>query len=360
VCYNRDFARIILRRVNSSTFYGYANADILFDSNLLRTLSDIRPHLSRLRRHNRRGLLITGVRSDCTVDARSPGLNRCGSNSSLPSDRHAMFASSAEVNHDLPGVDASFKANTGSRHTFSPEKSTSIRDRSGSGLGNSSGVTCRNLTSDCSLNSTSNSPKDHQRRSRLILTSAQDYFITVQSGLPWDSMPDMVVGRAGIDNWLLVTALVGDAVVVDAGRTVTARHQVPPGYRPSAHYDRRPGSSDIDDARLNYRLAGKSFDYSLGLTDCAPFYTMFNRKAYDSSFQFPMTSSNAVTDTSSDTHSAKLVALNENISHVDRDNGDDSTSSVVLSRRQLNRYCKRALVKRGQNPRKFMLRNQLR
>jgi len=104
---------------------------------------------------------------------------------------------------------------------------------------------------------------------RAPLKNAQDYFITKRAGFPWSTIPALVVGRAGVDNWLVATALGRRrAAVVDASRTVSARHQVRRGYDPSAHYRQAGG-----DATINYLLAGRSFDYSLGLTDCAPLHT---------------------------------------------------------------------------------------
>jgi len=142
------------------------------------------------------------------------------------------------------------------------------------------------------------------------LKNAQDYFITKRSGFPWSTIPDFVVGRAGVDNWLLVTALARRAAVVDASRTITARHQVRSDYNPSAHFTQPTG-----DATVNYALAGRSFDYSLGLTDCAPLET---RPA-------PHWSSTA----------GGRQARNYCIERA----------TVVLRRRTLNRYCQRAYVK---------------
>jgi len=142
------------------------------------------------------------------------------------------------------------------------------------------------------------------------LKNAQDYFITKKSGFPWSTIPDFVVGRAGVDNWLLVTALVRRAAVVDASRTVTARHQVRSGYKPSAHFTQPTG-----DASVNYALAGRSFDYSLGLTDCAPLETI---RATD-----------------------KTLTIAASRRRIDC----DEHRRVVLRRRQWNRYCRRAYVK---------------
>ena len=137
------------------------------------------------------------------------------------------------------------------------------------------------------------------------LKNAQDYFITKRSGFPWSTIPDFVVGRAGVDNWLMVTALARRAAVVDASGTITARHQVRAGYEPSAHFTQPAG-----DASANYALAGRSFDYSLGLTDCAPL----------------------------ETAPASLTTAGQQ--HT-----NDCDRTIVLRRREFSRYCRRAYVK---------------
>ena len=143
------------------------------------------------------------------------------------------------------------------------------------------------------------------------LKNAQDYFITKRAGFPWATVPDFVVGRAGVDNWLLVTALSRRAAVIDASRTVTARHQVRPGYDPAAHFTQPTGDSTI-----NYALAGRAFDYSLGLTDCAPLETV------------PVP------------HSALTTVTQQHSGDCYR------RRTVILRRRRLNRYCQRAYLKR--------------
>lgn len=147
------------------------------------------------------------------------------------------------------------------------------------------------------------------------LKNAQDYFITKRSGLPWSTIPDFVVGRAGVDNWLMVTALARRAAVVDASRTVTARHQVRSGYEPAAHFSQPAG-----DAAVNYVLAGRRFDYSLALTDCAPLETS------------PAASAAGSTSTDAD-------------GQISGGDCDGSRTAVLVRRRTLSRYCRRAYVK---------------
>ena len=99
---------------------------------------------------------------------------------------------------------------------------------------------------------------------------AQDYFIISRQGLPWDDIPDFVVGRNGYDNWLVVKGQDWGLTLVDASRTLLALHQVGiDGYK--------SGSRTVpkDTLRLNKMLA-KGFNYGRGTTACAPFYTTGN------------------------------------------------------------------------------------
>ena len=99
---------------------------------------------------------------------------------------------------------------------------------------------------------------------------AQDYFIISRQGLPWDDIPDFVVGRNGYDNWLVVKGQDWGLTLVDASRTLLALHQVGiDGFK--------SGSRTVpkDTLRLNKMLA-KGFNYGRGTTACAPFYTTGN------------------------------------------------------------------------------------
>ena len=240
-----------------SLFYGYANGDIMFDEGLPKTLLEILDDV--VDRYNE--LLITGVRTDCVVDA-DPDCDVV-----LKSSRSATL-------NELQTTNGNRSAET----TRFFQRRTALDQH---GRGTASG--------------TPTTP----------LKNAQDYFITKRSGFPWSTIPDFVVGRAGVDNWLMVTALARRGAVVDASRTITARHQVRPGYKPSAHFTQPTG-----DANVNYALAGQWFDYSLGLTDCAPLETA---------------------------PAPPTIAGHQQTYDCDR--------TIVLRRRQFNRYCWRAYVK---------------
>ena len=60
----------------------------------------------------------------------------------------------------------------------------------------------------------------------LFMHSAEDYFITTAQGYPWHRVPrDVVIGRVGYDNFLVVNALRHNVSVVDATNTLLAVHQ---------------------------------------------------------------------------------------------------------------------------------------
>ncbi|KAK2148242.1 hypothetical protein LSH36_507g00019 [Paralvinella palmiformis] len=60
---------------------------------------------------------------------------------------------------------------------------------------------------------------------RPFVDVAEDYFIISRRGLPWDEIPDFVVGRVGYDNWLVAKARDWNITLIDASRTVLALHQ---------------------------------------------------------------------------------------------------------------------------------------
>jgi hypothetical protein len=54
---------------------------------------------------------------------------------------------------------------------------------------------------------------------------AQDFFIVMRGGFPWDDIPDFVIGRPGYDNWLVDYTFHNDVDAVDVTRTLHAIHQ---------------------------------------------------------------------------------------------------------------------------------------
>ena len=100
--------------------------------------------------------------------------------------------------------------------------------------------------------------------------NAQDYFISIKNGYDWPSLPNVVVGRVGIDNWLVVNAIVTQKITIDVTETVTAVHQTGRG-----------GNSEgwqvpEDELYYNYAQVGRHFDYSLGSTTCTEYKTTMN------------------------------------------------------------------------------------
>ncbi len=63
------------------------------------------------------------------------------------------------------------------------------------------------------------------KNAKLFSTNAEDYFISTRDGYPWETIPDFVVGRIGYDNWLVVTAITKEIVVIDTTKTILALHQ---------------------------------------------------------------------------------------------------------------------------------------
>ena len=96
---------------------------------------------------------------------------------------------------------------------------------------------------------------------------AQDYFIVSRRGLPWEEIPDFVVGRNGYDNWLVVMAQRWNITLIDASRTVLALHQL----GKDGIYS-RISTVSRKTVYLNANLV-KGFSYRRGSFEFAPLYT---------------------------------------------------------------------------------------
>ncbi|KAK3092857.1 hypothetical protein FSP39_007986 [Pinctada imbricata] len=136
----RTMFETVMKNFNS-TFYGYANGDILFADNMIDTLSSIYTKFSA-----KEDIFITGRRYN--VDHVSP--------------KEAA---------SLPNV-----------HTVA------------------------------------------KTRGALFEIHSEDYFIASKS-FPWDTVPDLVVGRPAYDNWIVAHARCINATVIDTTDTLTAVHQ---------------------------------------------------------------------------------------------------------------------------------------
>ncbi|ELU17422.1 hypothetical protein CAPTEDRAFT_207090, partial [Capitella teleta] len=80
-----------------------------------------------------------------------------------------------------------------------------------------------------------------QNRSTLAKSDAQDYFLTLRNGFPWDRVPDLVVGRVAVDNYLVLMARYHGMMTVDLTATnkvlhLKQRHFRP--YRPDGGYNK--------------------------------------------------------------------------------------------------------------------------
>ena len=88
------------------------------------------------------------------------------------------------------------------------------------------------------------------KNSRLYMFSAEDYFIMSVQGYPWDRVPrDVIVGKVGYDNFLVLNALRHNVSVVDASNTVLAMHQTGGDGNLAGHHGSHGG--------YNMRLLGR-------------------------------------------------------------------------------------------------------
>ena len=88
-------------------------------------------------------------------------------------------------------------------------------------------------------------------RGRLRGEDAIDYFV-FSPGL-FDPVPPLLVGRAGVDNWLVFRARSRWAPVIDATKTVLAIHQT---HDYAHHPEGRHGVYQGDEAQTNVAIAG--------------------------------------------------------------------------------------------------------
>ncbi len=97
----------------------------------------------------------------------------------------------------------------------------------------------------------------------------QDYFIVTRAAIPWDRIPDFVVGREGFNPWLTAYAINANLGTLDLTNTVLALHQV--GQNDPINYSSRLNKMPT----VNKEMIGARFDYSLGRIDCVRFFTKF-------------------------------------------------------------------------------------
>lgn len=104
---------------------------------------------------------------------------------------------------------------------------------------------------------------------QLFQSNAEDYFIVSRGLFDWERIPDFVVGGVAFDNWIVAKAVrlaqQGQAIVVDASKTVIALHQNHGVDVKSSH--KHPKSE------YNSRLAAENGGVSGGKTADATFAT---------------------------------------------------------------------------------------
>ena len=94
---------------------------------------------------------------------------------------------------------------------------------------------------------------------------AEDYFLIKQNRFPWKSVPKVVVGRPGYDNFIVSHALANNVSVVDATSTILAIHLVGTDGLNSG-FKHKHGS-------VNFRLIGMKYDYGQGTIDKSQYMT---------------------------------------------------------------------------------------
>ncbi len=71
--------------------------------------------------------------------------------------------------------------------------------------------------------------EEFARTGDLFQGNAEDYFIVSRNMFDWDKIPEFIVGGVAFDNWItgrgVAKALRGEAIMVDAVKTITALHQ---------------------------------------------------------------------------------------------------------------------------------------
>ena len=107
-----------------------------------------------------------------------------------------------------------------------------------------------------------------KRRGKLFIPMSADYFIT-DAGYPWMDIPEIVIGRRGYDNWLILNALRQNQSVIDVTNTVLAVHQTTRTGNQEGFYRQNP-SYNIDLLSTLYN----DIQYVQGSTTCTDLFTI--------------------------------------------------------------------------------------
>ncbi|KAK3608631.1 hypothetical protein CHS0354_042631 [Potamilus streckersoni] len=106
-------------------------------------------------------------------------------------------------------------------------------------------------------------------KGELFTIDAEDFFIT-NTAFPWESIPDVVVGRVAYDNWLVSHARCSfNSTVVDVTGTVLALHQT---TKRGGNHEGYKHKNALYNVELFKRLSIKP-NYLSGLTSCAEWRT---------------------------------------------------------------------------------------
>ena len=102
-------------------------------------------------------------------------------------------------------------------------------------------------------------------------SDAEDYFVVSRGLFDWDSIPDFVVGGVAFDNWITGRANrlaeTGEAIVVDATKTIIAVHQ---------NHGKKKASHRHLKSQYNARLAKENGGLGLRCTSDALVASEFN------------------------------------------------------------------------------------
>lgn len=101
-----------------------------------------------------------------------------------------------------------------------------------------------------------------------------DYFITSKT-FPWRDMPDVVIGRVGYDNFLVVESNKRKIAVIDATRTLLAVHQT---TKKGGNFESRKKLNRDYNINLIAKIY-KKINYAMGTSSAAKYFTKYNSKS---------------------------------------------------------------------------------
>ena len=106
-------------------------------------------------------------------------------------------------------------------------------------------------------------------RGEIFTPWAIDYFITT-AVFPWDEMPNVVIGRRGLDNFLVLESLKRNFCVIDATETILAIHHTTDAGN-YEHFNKK--NRDYNTKLISGYYQNNTVDYSKGMVSCANYYS---------------------------------------------------------------------------------------